>query len=171
MKKTLLILLILPLSCLGMGLFKSKATPEQERITKLEKQVDGLITITTESGYVVEDVPEEAIPVNESGQPEWSVYKSEPNENLEKAKEGVGLIPVIGDYLLAGLALAGAGTAAYQRKKKQAEYDHRIKTGEELSAVTGLLSKVAMAVEIATTDGATKKAAKKLMTKKQQTLH
>jgi len=168
MKKLILILLILPLSCLGGGLLKSKSTVKDEKIAKLEEQVNGLIKLTTESGHIVDDVPRGRIPVGPDGKPYWKVSHTEPNEQLEAAGGLANWIPGIGTLISGGIAAVGLTTAKMQNKKKQLALDAQQKGEKEVGVLKELLEISAVGVEAATTDGAVKSAIKTGMTLKQQ---
>jgi len=168
MKKLLLLILILPIACLGFGPLKSKTRVDREELVKLQEQVNGLIEIQTKSGHVVKDIPRSRIPLDPDGKPYWDVVKTEPNRDIDKAKTGLSLFGPIG----VGLAtLFGAGATVrslVDRKQKQAAIDKERKTGEKLTMAENILIAADVAIEAGTTDGTIRKELDNRLTKKQK---
>lgn len=153
--------------------FKGKETVTRESIDikDLPDEVEGLdlVQITTATGHIV-DVLRSSIPKDENGNLYWPIVKVEPNETIEGASEGASMFPGPGTLIGGALSVFLAYSTLNQSRQKQAEIDARIKSDERVTLRDKLLIGIGVGVEVSTTDGATKKAIKGLMSKKQQDL-
>ena len=140
-------------------------------IKDIPDKVEGidLVQITTATGHIVE-VSRASIPKDENGNPYWPVVSVEKSQSIENAAAGASMIPGVGTLIGGGLSALLAFTTLNQRKQKQAEIDARIIAESKVTLREKLLIGVGVGVEVASTDGATKKALRGLMTKSQQDL-
>ena len=170
---------LLTLTCLGPLLFtacstfRGKETIKHESVVikDIADKVEGvdLVQITTATGHIVE-VSRASIPKDENGNPYWPVVSVEKSQSIENAAAGASMIPGVGTLIGGAISLLLGYTTLNQKRQKQAEMDARIIAESKVTLREKLLIGVGVGVEVASTDGAIKKAIKGMMTRREQDL-